>query len=74
MLSNKFSVSRRMRNIPDPNSSNTPDAVMLCSTFVGSFFPPQSASIAINNKNPPSNAGSGSMFTTARLMFMTDAN
>jgi hypothetical protein len=40
MLSNKFSVSRRMRNIPDPNSSNTPDAVMLCSTFVGSFFPP----------------------------------
>ena len=63
-----------MRNIPEPSSRSTPDAVMLCSTSVGSFFPPRRASMAINSKKPPSSAGSGRMFTTARLMFMTDAN
>mmetsp|Transcript_11545 Transcript_11545/g.49755 ORF Transcript_11545/g.49755 Transcript_11545/m.49755 type:complete len:339 (-) Transcript_11545:593-1609(-) len=70
----RFSVSRRMRNIPDPSSSNTPLAVMLCSTSAGSFFPPRSASTAMRSRKPPSSAGSGRMLTTARLMLMTDAN
>ena len=60
--------------MPDPSSSNTPLAVMLCSTSVGSFFPPRSASTAMRNRNPPSSAGRGRMFTTARLMLITDAN
>jgi len=72
---NKFRVSLKMRNIPLPSNKSTPDAVMLCSTAVGElFYPPRRASIAMRSRNPPSSAGSGRMFTTARLMFMTDAN
>jgi hypothetical protein len=39
---------------PLPSSSTTPLAVMVCSTSVGSFLPPRSASTAISARYPPS--------------------
>mmetsp|Transcript_3332 Transcript_3332/g.6919 ORF Transcript_3332/g.6919 Transcript_3332/m.6919 type:complete len:246 (-) Transcript_3332:756-1493(-) len=66
--------SLRMRATPRPRRRRKPLDMMACSTSCGTFFPPRAASTSSSSRYPPSSAGSGSTFTTARLMFTIAAN
>ncbi|KAJ6686894.1 hypothetical protein OIU79_016605 [Salix purpurea] len=73
-MKSRFRVSRTIRNNPSILTSMIPDDIIRCSISKGSFLPPLAASMRIRAREPPSKAGSGRRFITARLILSTAAN